>query len=211
MRDPVYSSPARMRVERQATRRGNASTVVMSLLSLLVVVAAVAAVAFLVLRTPSSAVDSAERLEPVGIAISAPTELPTLPTQVPPAPPVPTVLGFTGEQPTALALPTVENPEAAPQEAVSGPTPTPRVIALPTEPPATLAAPAPTLPPAPPVNSVPVEALAPVVSAPAQGPAQPPMQTQNNNAPTPQPTQDDPFGIFQEEAPPIVPAQSDAM
>ena len=122
----MYSSPARMRVERQATRRGNASTVVMSLLSLLVVVAAVAAVAYLVLRTPSSAVDSAERLEPVGTSIAAPSEVPALPTEIPTAPPAPTALGFTGDEPAVVALPTVETPEAAPQEAVSGPTPTPR-------------------------------------------------------------------------------------
>src|SRR3954469_21449835 len=128
MRDPVYSSPARMRVERQATRRGNTSTVVMSLLSLLVVVAAVAGVAYLVLRAPSSAVDSAERLEPVGTSIAAPSEVPALPTEIPTAPAVPTALGFTGEQPTAIALPTVAAPQAVPQESVSGPTPTPRVI-----------------------------------------------------------------------------------
>src|SRR3954468_2631690 len=161
MRDPVYSSPARMRVEREATRRGNASTVIMSLLSLLVVVAAVAAVAYLVLRTPSSAVDSAERLEPVGTSIAAPSEVPALPTEIPTAPPAPTALGFTGDQPAVIALPTVEPPAAAPQEAVSGPTPTPRLIALPTAPPPTEAVPQSTLPPVAPVSSVPVEALAP--------------------------------------------------
>ena len=42
--------------------------VVTTVLSLLVVVAAVAAVAWLVFRTPSEAVDSAERLDPVGTA-----------------------------------------------------------------------------------------------------------------------------------------------
>jgi len=86
------------------------------------------------------------------------------------------------------------------------------VIALPTQPPAappTQAAPAPTLPPAAPVNSVPVQALAPVESAPP--PTQAPVQTANVSAPAAQPTQDDPFGILQEEAPRIAPAQSDAM
>lgn len=208
----MYSSPARLRAEREATRRGNASTVVMSLLSLLVVVAAVAAVAYLVLRTPSSAVDSAERLEPAGTSIAAPSEVPALPTEIPTLPPAPAAPGFSGNQPNAIALPTVETPAAAPQEAVSGPTPTPRVIALPTQPPVTpptQAAPAPTLPPAAPVNSVPVEALAPVQSAPP--PTQAPAQSQNVSAPAAQPTEDDPFGILQEEAPRIAPAQSDAM
>ncbi|MGH2618371.1 MAG: hypothetical protein ACRDJC_24335, partial [Thermomicrobiales bacterium] len=62
----MYGSPARMRAEQQAARRGNASVVISTLLSLLVVAAAVGVVAYLVLRTPSSAVDSAERLDPVG-------------------------------------------------------------------------------------------------------------------------------------------------
>jgi hypothetical protein len=181
----------------------------MSLLSLLVVVAAVAAVAYLVLRTPSSAVDSAERLEPVGTSIAAPSEVPALPTEIPTVPPAPAAPGFSGSQRTVIALPTVETPAAAPQEAVSGPTPTPRVIALPTRPPPTPAAPPPTLPPAAPVNSVPVQALAPVESAPP--PTQAPAQTQNVSAPAAQPTADDPFGILQEEAPRIAPAQSDAM
>ena len=54
-----------MRVERETARRSNAAVVISTLLSLLVVAAAAAAVAYLVLRTPDSAVDSAERLEPV--------------------------------------------------------------------------------------------------------------------------------------------------
>jgi hypothetical protein len=166
----------------------------------------VAAVASLVLRTPSSAVDSAERLEPVGTSIAAPSEVPALPTEIPTVPPAPAAPGFTGNQPTAIALPTVETPVAAPQEAVSGPTPTPRVMNLPTQPPPTPAAPPPTLPPAAPVNSVPVQALAPVQSAPP-----PTAQAQNVSAPAAQPTEDDPFGILQEEAPRIAPAQSDAM
>ena len=126
----MYGSPARMRVEREVARRSNAPVVISTLLSLLVVGAAVAAVAYLVLRSPSSAVDSAERLEPVGTALPAPSEPPTLPTSVPTsepdseARPEPTALGFTGDAPAVAGLPTV----AAPQEA--GPTPTPRVIAL---------------------------------------------------------------------------------
>ena len=79
----MYGSPARMRVEREVARRSNAPVVISTLLSLLVVGAAVAAVAYLVLRSPSSAVDSAERLEPVGTALPAPSEPPTLPTPIP--------------------------------------------------------------------------------------------------------------------------------
>src|SRR5215207_318892 len=135
-----------MRVERGAERRSNAPVVITTLLSLLVVGAAVAAVAYLVLRSPSSAVDSAERLEPVGTALPAPSEPPTLPTPIPTsepdsdAQPEPTALGFTGEAPAVAGLPTV----AAPEEA--GPTPTPRVIALPTEVPTTVPAAAPAQP-----------------------------------------------------------------
>ncbi|MDQ3227117.1 MAG: hypothetical protein M3Q50_10870, partial [Chloroflexota bacterium] len=62
----MYGTPARLRVEQQAARRTNGAVVISTLLSLLVVAAAVAMVAYLVLRSPSSAVDSAERLEPVG-------------------------------------------------------------------------------------------------------------------------------------------------
>ncbi len=166
----MYGSPARMRVEREAARRSNAPVVISTLLSLLVVGAAVAAVAYLVLRSPSSAVDSAERLEPVGTALPAPSEPPTLPTSVPTsepdsdAQPEPTALGFTGDAPAVAGLPTV----AAPQEA--GPTPTPRVIALPTAVPATAVPPQPTLPPSVPVESVPVVALAPVEMAPPPAP-----------------------------------------
>src|SRR5215204_1338453 len=76
VRNPVYGSPARMRVEREVARRSNAPVVISTLLSLLVVGAAVAAVAYLVLRSPSSPVDSAERLEPVGTALPAPSEPP---------------------------------------------------------------------------------------------------------------------------------------
>src|SRR5829696_3372593 len=129
VRNPVYGSPARMRVEQEVARRSNAPVVISTLLSLLIVGAAVAVVAYLVLRAPS-AVDSAERLEPVGTALPAPSEPPTLPTSVPTAEPdstarpEPTALGFTGDAPAVAGLPTV----AAPQEA--GPTPTPRVIAL---------------------------------------------------------------------------------
>src|ERR687898_521453 len=83
VRNPVYGSPARLRVERDVARRSNAPVVITTLLSLLVVGVAVAAVAYLVLRSPSSTVDSAERLEPVGTALPAPSEPPTLPTPVP--------------------------------------------------------------------------------------------------------------------------------
>src|SRR5215207_6475020 len=169
-RNPVYGSPARMRVEREVVRRSNAPVVISTLLSLLVVGAAVAAVAYLVLRSPSSPVDSAERLEPVGTALPAPSEPPTLPTSVPAsepnsdAEPEPTALGFTGDAPAVAGLPTV----AAPQEA--GPTPTPRMIALATAVPATEVPPQPTLPPAVPVENVPVVALAPVEMAPPPPP-----------------------------------------
>src|SRR3954471_18480845 len=118
-----------MRVERDVARRSNAPVVITTLLSLLVVGAAVAAVAYLVLRSPSTAVDSAQRLEPVGTAMPAPSEPPTLPTPIPTtesdsnARPEPTALGYTGEAPAVAGLPTV----AAPQQA--GPTPTPRGIA----------------------------------------------------------------------------------
>jgi hypothetical protein len=210
----VYGSPARMRVEREAVRRSNAPVVITTLLSLLVVGAAVAAVAYLVLRSPSSAVDSAERLEPVGTALPAPSEPPTLPTSVPTsepdsdAQPEPTALGFTGDAPAVAGLPTV----AAPQE--SGPTPTPRVIALPTEVPAAAIPPQPTLPPSVPVESVPVVALAPVEMAPPPAPTAAVSQSRAVSQPTPVPVEvdDDPFNIFDNgNGPGIIPAQNDAL
>ena len=207
-----------MRVEREVTRRSNAPVVITTLLSLLVVGAAVAAVAYLVLRSPSAAVDSAERLEPVGTALPAPSEPPTLPTPIPTsepdsnARPEPTALGFTGEALAAAGLPTV----AAPQE--TGPTPTPRVIALPTEVPATTvpaaAPPQPTLPPAVPMENVPVVALAPVEMAPAPAPTASASQSRAASQPTPVPVEvdDDPFNIFGDgEGVGIVPAQDDAL
>src|SRR5215218_3554731 len=214
VRNPVYGSPARMRVEREVTRRSNAPVVISTLLSLLVVGAAVAAVAYLVLRSPSSAVDSVERLEPVGTALPAPSEPPTLPTPVPTsepdsnARPQPTALGFTGDAPAVAGLPTV----AAPQEA--GPTPTPRVIALPTEVPVTAIPPLPTLPPSVPVETVPVVALAPVEVAPPPAPTAPVSQSQAVSQPTPVPVEvdDDPFNIFDNgEGSGIVAAQNDAL
>jgi hypothetical protein len=215
----VYGSPARMRVEREVTRRSNAPVVISTLLSLLIVGAAVAAVAYLVLRSPSPAVDSAERLEPVGTALPAPSEPPTLPTSVPTsvsdsdAQPEPTALGFTGDAPAVAGLPTVAAPPAvaAPQEA--GPTPTPRVIALATAVPATEVPPQSTLPPAVPVESVPVVALAPVEMAPPPAPTAT-SRSQAVSQPTPVPVEvdDDPFNIFGDGAGPgIVPAQNDAL
>src|SRR5215210_167934 len=210
----VYSSPARLRVEREETRRSNAPVVITTLLSLLVVGAAVAAVAYLVLRSPSSAVDSAEQLEPVGTALPAPSEPPTLPTSVPTsepdtnARPEPTALGFTGDAPAVAGLPTV----AAPQE--SGPTPTPRVIALPTEVPVTAIPRQPTLPPSVPVESVPVVALAPVEMAPPPAPTAAVSQSRAVSQPTPVPVEvdDDPFNIFDNgNGPGIIPAQNDAL
>jgi hypothetical protein len=208
-----------MRVERDVVRRSNAPVVITTLLSLLVVGAAVAAVAYLVLRSPSSAVDSAERLEPVGTALPAPSEPPTLPTAIPTsepdseAQPEPTALGFTGEAPAVAGLPTV----AAPQEV--GPTPTPRVIALATVVPATVVPttavpPQPTLPPAVPVESVPVVALAPVEMAPPPAPTAAASQSRADTQPTPVPVEvdDDPFNIFGDrEGSGIVPAQNDAL
>jgi hypothetical protein len=214
----VYSSPARMRAEREVARRSNAPVVITTLLSLLVVGAAVAAVAYLVLRSPSSAVDSAERLEPVGTALPAPSEPPTLPTSIPTsepdsdAQPEPTALGFTGDAPAVAGLPTV----AAPQEA--GPTPTPRVIALATAVPATTVPatvpPQPTLPPAVPVENVPVVALAPVEMAPPPAPTAAVSQSQAVTQPTPVPVEvdDDPFNIFGNgDGAGIAPAQNDAL
>ena len=215
----MYGSPARMRVEREAARRSNSPVVISTLLSLLVVGAAVAAVAYIVLRSPSSAVDSAERLEPVGTALPAPSEPPTLPTPVPTsepdsdAEPEPTALGFTGDAPAVAALPTVAAPAtvAAPQEA--GPTPTPRVIALATAVPATAVPPQPTLPPSVPVENVPVVALAPVEMAPPPAPTAAASQSQAVTQPTPVPVvvDDDPFNIFDEDGSGIVPAQNDAL
>ncbi len=193
----LYSSPARTRVERDATRRTGGSAVITTVLSLLVVVAAVAVVAYLVLRTPSSAVDSAERLEPVGTALPAPTEPPALPTVVPTTAlePESPALGFTGEAPAVAGLPTV----AAPVEQ-AGPTPTPRVIAQPTAVPPTPLPAVPTLPPSVPVSEIPVVALQPVEAAPAPAPtpvaAAPPAA--NNPALTPAAADDDPFNIFDE-------------
>jgi hypothetical protein len=210
----VYGSPARIRVEREVARRSNAPVVISTLLSLLVVGVAVAAVAYLVLRSPSSAVDSAERLEPVGTALPAPSEPPTLPTTVPTsvpaseAEPEPTALGFTGDAPAVAGLPTV----AAPREA--GPTPTPRVIALATAVPATAVPPQPTLPPAVPVESVPVVALAPVEMAPPPAPTAAASQSRPDGQPTPVPVEvdDDPFNIFDDEdGSGIVQAQNDAL
>jgi hypothetical protein len=201
-------------VEGEVTRRSNAPVVISTLLSLLVVGAAVAAVAYLVLRSPSSTVDSAERLEPVGTALPAPSEPPTLPTPIPTsepesvAEPEPTALGFTGDAPAVAGLPTV----AAPQE--TGPTPTPRVIAIQTEVPATTVPPQPTLPPAVPVENVPVVALAPVEMAPPPAPTAAASQSQAVNQPTPVPVEldDDPFNIFDDgQGSGIVPAQNDAL
>ena len=210
----MYGSPARMRVEREAARRSHAPVVISTLLSLLVVGAAVAAVAYLVLRSPSSAVDSAERLEPIGTALPAPSEPPTLPTPIPTsepesdARPEPTALGFTGEAPAVAALPTV----AVPQEA--GPTPTPRVIALQAEVPATAVPPQPTLPPSVPVDNVPVVALAPVEMAQPPAPTASVSQSQVVTQPTPVPVEidDDPFNIFGNgSGSGIVAAQNDAL
>jgi hypothetical protein len=185
-----------MRVEEEASRRGNATVVVSTLLSLLVVVVAVAVVAYLVLRSPATDVDSAERLDPVGTALPAPTDVPVLPTEVPTEEPdpEPTALGFTGEAPAVVGLPTV----AAPQED-AGPTPTPRVLSLPTAVPTVLPTaipPAPTLPPAVPVENIPVVALQPVESAP---PAPTTAPSDAVTQPTPVPNDDDPFNIFDDE------------
>jgi hypothetical protein len=216
----VYGSPARLRIEREEMRRSNAPVVISTLLSLLVVGAAIAGVAYLVLRSPSSAVDSAERLEPVGTALPAPSEPPAVATPIPTSEPdrdtepEPTALGFTGEAPAVAGLPTV----AAPQEITSdtaGPTPTPRVIALPTAVPPTAPPPAPTLPPPVNVDDVPVVALEPVESAPPPAPAaapQSPAPAVTEPTPVPVVLDDDPFNIFGDGAGSgIVPAQNDAL
>jgi len=215
----VYGSPARLRLEREATRRSNAPVVISTLLSLLVVGAAIAAVAYLVLRAPSSAVDSAERLEAIGTAIPAPSELPAvstpIPTPEPDAQPAPTALGFSGEAPAVAGLPTVAAPHEVAPEA-SGPTPTPRVIALATAVPPTAAPPVPTLPPPVDVADVPVVALAPVEAAPPPAPTAAVRQSQDTvvTEPTPVPVEidDDPFNIFDGgSGPGIVPAQNAAL
>jgi hypothetical protein len=211
-----------MRVERQASRRGNAGVVISTLLSLAVVGAAVAVVAWLVLRAPSTAVDSAERLDPIGTAIVAPTAPPSLPTPIPTLEPEPepTALGFTGEGQPANALPTVAAPVApavVEQVREAGPTPTPRLIALATAVP-TAPAPVATLPPAPalppaPVAEVPVVALAPIDTAPAPAPADAvPLDAEDTSDPEEEARDDDPFNIFTEgEIPRIVPSGNDAL
>lgn len=200
-----------MRAEREGTRRSNAGVIISTVLSLLVVAAAVAVVAYLVLREPSSAVDSAQRLDPVGTALPAPTNQPELPTAVPPTEPPaeaePTALGFSGEQPAVAGLPTV----AAPQEP-AGPTPTPRLIAQPTEAPPTPVPAAPTLPPSVPVTEVPVVALQPVEAAPPPAPTSAAAPDQSTNQPTPAPRDNDPFDIFDDENESrIVPAVDDPL
>lgn len=206
-----------MRAEQEASRRSNGSVVISTILSLLVVVVAVAVVAWLVLRSPSTAVDSAERLDPIGTALPAPSEPPTLPALVPtdePEPeaePEPTALGFTGEAPAVTGLPTVAAPQE-PEEA-AGPTPTPRVIARPTDVPPTPLPAAPTLPPSVPVEEVPVVALQPVEVAPA-APTSAPAQAPVVSRPTPVPAEadDDPFNIFDEvDVPRIVPGDDDPL
>ena len=215
----MYGSPARLRIEREATRRRNAPVVISTLLSLLLVGAAIAVVAYLVLRSPSSAVDSAERLEPVGTALPAPTDPSAvstpIPTSEPDPEPEPTALGFTGEAPSVAGLPTVAAPQEVPPE-TSGPTPTPRVIALATAVPPTAAPPAPTLPPPVDVENVPVVALAPIDAAPPPAPTAAARQAQNPAViePTPVPVEldDDPFNIFDDDnGAGIVPAQNDAL
>jgi hypothetical protein len=228
----VYGSPARMRVEQETARRSSAPVIVTTVLSLLVVAAAVAAVAWLVFRTPSDAVDSAERLEPIGTALPAPTEQPTLPTPIPTKPSAPAAPGFTGEAPEVSGLPTVaalqeveqlpEESEIAPQDA--GPTPTPRVVALPTAAPAPTLPPAQptplpaaTLPPAVPVEAVPVVALEPVEAAqPAPTAAAERADDEEGRERRSEPGagDDDPFNIFGDDdgdGSRIVPAQNDAM
>jgi hypothetical protein len=217
-----------MRLEQETSRRSNAPVIITTVLSLLVVTAAVAAVAWLVFRTPSEAVDSAERLEPVGTALPAPTEAPTLPTPIPtqvsaPAP------GFTGEAQVS-GLPTVEPPQEQIAPAVAqdaGPTPTPRVVALPTapptDPPPTLPPmqpapqPAPTLPPAVPVEVVPVVALEPVEvaqPAPVAAAERPEDDAERERGAASPAIDDDPFNIFgdrDENGSGIAPAQNDAL
>jgi hypothetical protein len=195
-------------MERDAARRSNVGAIITTLLSLLVVVAAVAVVAYFVLRAPSTAVDSAERLDPVGTALPAPTEPPSLPTPIPTTEPEPTVLGFTGEEPANSGLPTVAAPTAPPTQA-TGPTPTPRVLSLPTEVPATAPPPPPTLPPAQ-ATSVPVVALAPVEAAPP--PTVAPQEVATGPTPTPAPVDTDPLDVFGSDDPPrIVPSGNEAM
>ena len=224
----MYGPSARMRLEEEEEQRSSSAVVITSILSLLVVVAAVAIVAWLVLRSPASAVDSAERLEPVGTAISAPTEQPALPTPLPTEPPVATEESAElpeaadnqtqqeapEEPPAVVGLPTVVTEEL---EEPAGPTPTPRVIAQPTEIPPTPVPAAPTLPPAIPVTEVPVVALQPVEQAPpiaTVAPAQDRDRDQGQapaiTQPTPVPAanDDDPFNIFDEvDIPRIDPAQ----
>jgi hypothetical protein len=204
-----------MRAEREEARRGNAPVVISTLVSLLVIAAAVAAVAYLVLRAPSEAVDSAERLEPVGTAIPAPTEQPSLPTAVPTTnpDPEPTALAFSGDAPAAPAPPALPT-AAAPVETVNeaaGPTPTPRVIAPPTAVPPTVPPAAPTLPPAPPTAEVPVVALQPVEAAP-QPTAAPAPAVRSVSTAVPTPEDSDPLNVLQpRQVPRIVPSANEAL
>jgi hypothetical protein len=216
-----------MRVEQKTVRRGNASVVITTVLSLLVVAAAVGAVAWLVLRTPSEAVDSAERLEPIGTALPAPTEQPTLPTPIPTEASEPVAPGFSGEAPEVSGLPTVAAPqeaEAEPTPQAAGPTPTPRLVALPTAAPAATLPPAQptplpaaTLPPAVPVEAVPVVALEPVEAAqpvPTAAAERPDDAEDRERRADPEEVDDDPFNIFGDgdgDGSRIVPAQNDAM
>ena len=212
-----------MRMEREAARSHRGAAVITTVLSLLVVVAAVAVVAYLVFRSPSAAVDSAQRLDPVGTALPAPTAPPTLPAVVPTEEPEsepepePTALGFSGEAPAVAGLPTVAAPaeptSPAPNES-AGPTPTPRVIAQPTEPPPTPIPPPPTLPPSLPVTQVPVVELQPVEAAPPPAPTSAPVTPREVTQPTPAPSRDDndPFNIFDDENDSrIVPVQEDPL
>lgn len=215
-----------MRLEQEEEQRSSSAVVITSVLSLLVVVAAVAVVAWLVLRSPASAVDSAERLDPVGTALPAPTEQPALPTPLPTEPPIATEESAElpeaadnrtqqedpADPPAVVGLPTVVTEELAEP---AGPTPTPRVIAQPTEIPPTPVPAAPTLPPSIPVTEVPVVALQPVEQAPPIATRAPTQEQDQNPAPvvsqpTPVPAanDDDPFNIFDEvEIPRIDPAQ----
>lgn len=214
----------RLEQEQEEAQRSNSAVIITSILSLLVVVAAVGIVAWLVLRSPASAVDSAERLDPVGTALPAPTDQPALPTPLPTEPPVateesaelPSSANNQTQQeapenpPAVVGLPTVASEEL---DEPAGPTPTPRVIAQPTEIPPTPVPAAPTLPPSIPVTEVPVVALQPVEQAPPVA-TMAPAQNQNPEPVVTQPTpvaaanDDDPFNIFDEvEIPRIDPAQ----
>jgi hypothetical protein len=157
----VPRSPTAAHAVRKATARNRGGgSVVSALFSLTLVAAAVAAVAYLVVRTPPVAVNSAERVAPIGTAIVAAEIVLTTPAPAPERAAEAAAAAFRGNAPGAVALPTV-----ATERLAEGPTPTPRILSLPTAVPSTTPTPWATTLPAP-TRIAPAVALAPVSSEP---------------------------------------------